>query len=165
VAVRLVVEGDPVQGTDKHTVMGQAKNPSPPPPTVPYQGVGSFTYEGAMRERLSDLVRIDGAPVALTTSKSRLNVGEDVPLTGRHSGAKGSGFDPAEPAPITDALLKITDPIGEGAPSADAGSGLVSVGGHPVLLDGDAIDTCDGLGGTANSTVTSSTQDFVRASE
>jgi hypothetical protein len=118
-----------------------------------------------MRERLSDLVRIDGAPVALTTSKSRLNVGEDVPVTGRHSGAKGSGFDPAEPAPILDALLKIIDPIGEGAPSAGAGSGLVSVGGHPVLLDGDAIDTCDGLGGTANSTVTSSTQEFVRASE
>lgn len=165
-AALLVVEGDAVRGTDKHNVVGQATNPAAPapPPTVAYTGVGKFTYEGTMSQRLSGLVRIGGAPVALTGSMSRLEDGADLPPTGRHTGPAGSSFQPASPVAIA-ASLTISDPVGTGIPSAGAGSGLVSVGGQPVLLDGDAIDTCDGLGVKANSTVTCSTQDFVRASQ
>jgi hypothetical protein len=166
VAVPLVVQGDPVEGTDKHRVSGQATNTAPPPapPTVPYMGLGNFAYRGTMREGLSDLLRIDGRPVALTSSESRLDAGEDAPPIGGHSGPAGSGFDPAVPAPIA-ATLQIADkPIGAGVPNQRAGSGFVQVDGRPVLLDGDAIDTCDGLGAKANSTVTASTQTFVKAS-
>jgi hypothetical protein len=161
VAALFVVEGDAVQGVDRHKVKGDATSASG---TVPYLGVGKFTYEGTMSGRLSDFVSVNGVPVALTSSRSRLKAGEDLFPTGRHTGPRGSGFDPTNPGLIP-LSLTILDPIGEGVPSADAGSGLVSVGDQQVLLDGDAIDTCDGLGGTANSTVTSSAQDFVRASE
>ena len=41
----VVVKGDPVSGTDKHHVSGQATNPSPPPPTVPYTGVADFDVQ------------------------------------------------------------------------------------------------------------------------
>ena len=70
----IVVENVKVDGTDKHNVTGQATNPAPPPPpTVPYAGVGDFDYVGKMTDQLSDFVSIDGKPVALKSSKSSLN--------------------------------------------------------------------------------------------
>jgi uncharacterized Zn-binding protein involved in type VI secretion len=76
----------------------------------------------------------------------------------------GSNFMPPapEPNPIT---LLISDPIGEGNPSATSGSSFVKVDGQALLLDGDAIDTCDGLNIPMNSTVTAENQSFVSCSE
>ena len=157
----LVVEGDPVKGTDKHNVAGQATAPSG---TVTYKGVGDYQYAGAMRKGLSDFVRIGGTAVAVTDSRSQLDPGESAPPAGRHSGPTGSGFKPTAPTPVPTSLV-ITDTIGTGTPGAGAGSSFVAAAGSPVLLDGDAIDSCDGLGVTGNSTVSSSTQNFVSASE
>lgn len=158
----IVVENDRVEGTDKHNVSGNATNPSPPPPTVPYVGVGDFDYRGKMTDALSDFVKIGGKPVALVSSRSSLNPGETAP-GGGHSGPAGKNFVPPTPTPIT-ATLSITDPVGEGSPSATAGSTFVSVGGTAVLLDGDSIDTCDGLAIPMNSTVTAEGQSFVSCS-
>lgn len=157
----LVVEGDPVQGTDKHNVTATA---TPPPTGTAYTGVGEYDYRGSMTDDLSDFVRIDGAPVAVTTSHSSLDPGEDIPPTGGHSGPTGKNYLPPTPVPIP-LTVTISDPIGVGTPSASAGSRFVSVGGDPVLLDGDKIDTCDGLSIPMNSTVTASSQSFVSASE
>jgi hypothetical protein len=169
VGVLVVVKGDAVEGTDKHNVSGLGPNPSPPPPpTVAYSGVGDFEYHGAVSDRLSELVQIGGIPVALVTSKSSLNSGEKAPPAGKHSGPQGSNFvpSPTTQAPLpTEATLSITDDVGTGVPSADAGSGLLTVGGVKVLLDGDAIDTCSGVGGLKGSTVTAEGQDFVSCSE
>jgi len=159
----IVVSNDRVEGKDKHNVTRNATNPSPPPPTVFYSGVGEFDYVGKMTDQLSDFVSIDGAPVALKDSKSSLNPGEDAPPTGKHSGPVGSSFQPPAPAPILN-TLSITDPIGEGVPSATAGSSFVQVNGVAVLLDGDKIDTCDGLGIPMNSAATAENQDFVSCS-
>jgi hypothetical protein len=158
----VVVRGDTVAGADKHNVSGMATNP-PPPPTVPYTGVGSYKYAGSMTDGLSTFVRIGGKPAALVTSKSSLDPGETVPPTGGHSGPAGSGFVPPTPPPIPSTLM-ITDQIGIGVPNASAGSALLSVGGTKVLLDGDQMDTCDGTGGKANSTVTAVGQSFVSCS-
>jgi uncharacterized Zn-binding protein involved in type VI secretion len=160
----VVVKGDAVQGTDQHNVSGNATNPAPPPPpTVPYTGVGSYTYTGKMTDGLSTFVKIGGQPVALVTSKSSLNPGETAP-GGGHNGASGSNFVPPAPVPIPDPLLLITDSVGTGVPNAAAGSALLTIGGVKVLLDGDKIDTCDGLSVPANSTVTASGQSFVGCS-
>jgi hypothetical protein len=160
----VVVEGDAVEGTDKHNVSGNATNPAAPPPTVPYVGIGSYTYSGAMTDGLSTFVTIAGTPVAVVTSKSALNPGETAP-GGGHNGASGSQFVPPAPVPILDALFSITDVVGTGVPNAAAGSALLTIGGVKVLLDGDKIDTCDGLNIPANSTVTASGQSFVTCSE
>ena len=156
-----VVENDKVEGTDKHNVSGNATTPSGP---VPYGGVGDFDYVGKMTDQLSDFVKIDGKPVALKNSKSSLNPGEDIPPSGKHSGPMGKNFVPSAPAPIP-ISLSITDPIGEGNPSATSGSSFVKVDSVEVLLDSDKIDTCDGLGIPLNSTVTAENQDFVSCSE
>jgi hypothetical protein len=157
----VVVQGDAVKGTDTHTVAGSATNPAAPPPTLPYAGTGSYTYNGAMTQALSTLVKIGGQPVALETSQSSLNPGE---LTGGgHAPAAGSDFIPPTPAPIP-ATLAFLPPIqGIGIPNAASGSALLTIGGVKVLLDGDKIDTCDGTG-SANSTVTASGQSFVSCS-
>ncbi len=160
---KVVIQGDAVQGTDKHNVMGNATNPAPPPPTVPYTGIGSFVYKGGMTDGLSTFVKIGGKPVALLTSKSSLNPGEAAPPAGGHSGPAGSGFTPATPVPIP-LTLSIKDVIGIGVPNAAAGSALLTIGGVKVLLDGDKIDTCDGTGGKANSTVAAAGQSFVSCS-
>jgi uncharacterized Zn-binding protein involved in type VI secretion len=165
VAKLLIVKGDVVRGTDKHNVSGQATNPAAPPPNVPYVGVADFTYTGAMTDDPSDLVTIGGIPVALATSRSSLDPGQDVAPAGMHSGPTGSGFTPPAPVPIAPSLMITDAPIGVGRPGAGAGSHLVSINGVPVLLDGDSIDTCDGLKIPGNSTVTSSGQSFVSASE
>ena len=159
----VVVQGDAVHGTDKHNVTGNATNPAPPPPTVPYTGVGSYAYTGKVTDSLDTFLKIGGKPVALTTSKSSLNPGEAAPPAGGHSGPAGSGFTPPTPVLIA-ASLSITDVIGTGVPNAAAGSALLTIGGVKVLLDGDKIDTCDGLGIPANSTVTAAGQSFVSCS-
>src|SRR5262245_15728007 len=159
----IVVENDKVEGTDKHNVSGQATNPSAPPPTIAYAGVGDFDYVGKMTDQLSDFVKIDGKPVALKSSKSSLNPGESSP-TGKHSGPAGTNFTPPTPTPIASSL-SITDSIGEGKPSASSGSSFVKVASTALLLDGDKIDTCDGLSVPMNSTVTAEKQSFVSCSE
>ncbi len=164
----IVVENDKVEGTDKHNVSGFAPNPAVPPvpPEIAYVGVADFDYAGKMTDELSDFVTIGGSPVALVSSKSSLDPGEDAPPSGKHLGMNGKAFVqiPPMPPPTVDLRLAITDPIGEGKPSAGTGSSFFTVGGVAALLDGDAIDTCDGLGVPMNSTVTAENQDFVSAS-
>jgi len=157
----VVVKGDPVSGTDTHNVTGTATNPAAPPPTVPYTGVADFAYNGAITGQLSDFVTIGGIPVALMTSRSTLNPGEDTPPAGGHSGPKGANFIPATPVPIAGSLSITDAPLGTGAPNAGAGSALLTVGGAKVLLDADKIDTCSGVGALADSTVSAQGQDFV----
>lgn len=164
----LVVDGDPVSGTDTHNATGQAIDSSSGSP-VSWDGTGSYTYTGSMAEGLSGFVRIGGAAVAVTTSSSALDAGEDVPPAGGHSGPAGQGMTPVSTQPPTAPTpipisLSITDEIGTGTPGSGAGSGFVRVAGDPVLLDGDPIDTCDGTGATGNSSVAASTQSFVSAS-
>lgn len=161
----IIVESDKVQGTDKHNVTGPA---TPPPPNQTYKGVGDYDYVGSMTDQLSSFVRIEGKWVALISSKSSLNPGESTPPTGKHSGPMGRNFDPDAPVPmITSAppAPAITDQVGTGIANASAGSSFVAIDGTNVLLDGDRIDTCDGLGNTGNSTVTSQEQSFVFCSE
>jgi uncharacterized Zn-binding protein involved in type VI secretion len=153
----VVVEGDAVEGTDKHNVSGMTQSPPPP---VTYAGIGSYDYHGKMTDALSTFVTIDGTPVAVVTSKSSLNAGETT--GGGHFGPNGSNLLPAGANPVT---LQITDTIGTGVPNAGAGSGVLTIDGTKVLLDGDKIDTCDGLSIPANSTVTASGQSFVTCSE
>lgn len=160
----IVVKDDEVKGTDKHNVTGQATNPSPPPPTIRYKGIGDFDYVGKMTDQLSDFVKIDGKSVALKSSKSSLNPGENAPPSGKHSGPMGKNFVLPAPAPIP-ASLSITDSIGIGTPGITSGSSFVKIGGTKVLLDSDKIDTCDGLSKPMNSTVTAEQQDFVSCSE
>ncbi|MCK4764132.1 MAG: hypothetical protein KAW12_18175 [Candidatus Aminicenantes bacterium] len=161
----IVVENDTVEGTDKHNVSGNATNTAPPPapPTIAYSGFGDFDYVGQMTGELSDFVSIGGKPVALKTSTSSLNIGEDVAPVGKHSGPAGKNFVLPSPAPITPSL-SISDPIGEGNPNVISGSSFVKVDGVEVLLDGDKIDTCDGMSVPMNSTVTAENQDFVSCS-
>jgi hypothetical protein len=159
---KVVVKGDPVRGTDTHKVSGTATNQTPPPPTVPYTGTARFDYVGSMSEDLSDLLFINEVPVALKTSRSSLDPGEDV--TGKHAGPKGSGFVPPTPVPTTN-TLSITDTVGPGKPSASAGSAFVTVNGDKILLDGDAMDTCDVANAIGNSKVTSEKQSLVVVAE
>lgn len=160
---KVVVKDDKVEGTDTHNVAGMATNTAAPPPTIPYKGTARFDYVGRMTGGLSDFVRIDGKPVATVKSRSSLDPGQTAP-GGKHTGASGSGFTPASPAPILDALMKITDKVGEGAPSSGAGSAFVKVGGQKLLLNGDPVDTCSGTGEKENSRVTSGGQKFVSCS-
>jgi uncharacterized Zn-binding protein involved in type VI secretion len=160
----ITVDGDKVEGTDKHNVAGTATVPPPTGGTAPYTGVADFDYKGKMADALSDFVNIGGKAAAIVTSKSRLNPGEDTPA-GKHHGMQGSGFVPPGPNKPMEATMSITDPVGEGKPSSTAGSSFVNIGGDAVLLDGDKIDTCDGLSIPMNSTVTAQNQDFVSCSQ
>jgi hypothetical protein len=157
----VVVKGDPVSGTDTHNVSGKATNPGAPPPTIDYTGMGDFTYNGAVTGQLSDFVRIGGKAVALVSSTSALNEGEDATPKGKHSGPQGTNFVPPTPTPIATSLSITDSPLGTGVPSADAGSALLTVNGTKALLDGNKIDTCSGVKGKEGSTVTSQGQDFV----
>ena len=71
---------------------------------------------------------------------------ESAAPAGRHSGPQGKSLMPSAPNTPVAISLSITDPVGEGKPSATSGSTFVKVDSKPVLLDGDKIDTCDGLG-------------------
>jgi hypothetical protein len=153
----ITVDGDKVEGTDKHNVTGMTSS-SPP---VAYSGIGDFDYKGKMADALSDFVSIGGKAAATVASKSALNPGEDTPA-GKHHGMQGSSFVPGGENPAT---LSIIDPVGEGRPSATAGSRFVKIGGSAALLDGDSIDTCDGLSIPMNSSVTAENQDFVSCAE
>jgi hypothetical protein len=159
----LVVDGDEVKGTDKHNVSGKGTI-SGPPGTAPYLGTADFDYVGKMTSALSDFVTIDGKAAAVASSQSSLDPGETAPPAGKHAGMNGKNFTPPAPTPIP-TTINITDPVGTGNPGAAAGSAFVTIDGVKVLLDGDSIDTCDGLGIPGNSTVTSSQQDFVTCSE
>lgn len=159
----VVVDGDEVKGTDKHNVSGTGTITSPPG-TAPYVGIADFDYAGKMTSSLSDFVTIGGKAVALTSSQSSLNPGETAPPSGKHAGLNGKNFTPTSPTAIP-TTINITDPVGTGNPGAAAGSSFVTVGGVKLLLDGDSIDTCDGLGIPGNSKVTASKQDFVTCSQ
>ncbi len=161
----IVIEGDKVEGTDKHNVSGTGTDTSIPGPNS-FTGIADFDYKGSMTDALSDFVDIGGKPVALVSSKSSLDPGED--SVGGHAPASAKNIVVTLPptiSPGTEQVLSITDPIGTGIPSAGTGSSFVSVGGSAVLLDGDSIDTCDGLSIPKNSTVTSKNQDFVSCSQ
>lgn len=168
---RIIVENDKVEGTDTHNVAGDAINPAAPPPSIPGTWTAQFDYAGKITGQLSDFVKIKGIPVALKNSESALNPGEDAAPNGKHSGPQGKSFTPVPPTTTLPfeatklVSLQITDPVGEGKPSATAGSRFVSVGGIAVLLDQDKMDTCDGLSNPMNSAVTSGNQDFVSCSE
>jgi uncharacterized Zn-binding protein involved in type VI secretion len=163
----IIVENDKVEGTDKHNVQGPGTTTTTPPSQATYIGVGDFDYAGKMTDQLSDFVKIAGKPVALKSSKSSLNPGESTPTAGKHSGPMGKNLVPPDTGPIipTKPSLQITDPVGDGNPSASSGSSFVKVNSTAILLDGDKIDTCDGLSIPMNSTVTAEKQDFVSCSE
>lgn len=164
----IIVDGDPVTGTDTHNVSGNAVDTSSGA-TVPWAGTGRYAYTGSMASALSGFVRIGGSAVAVSTSTSALDAGEDAGPTGGHSGPAGTQLAPGSAQPTTasvpiPASLAITDPIGTGTPGTGAGSGFVRIDGDPLLLDQDPIDTCDGAGNTGNSSVRAQGQDFVMAS-
>ncbi|MET0622218.1 MAG: hypothetical protein ABW250_04470 [Pyrinomonadaceae bacterium] len=157
----VIVRNDSVEGTDTHPVSGSGTAPNGA--TVAYAGAASFAYRGRVTQQLSDFVRVNGAPLAVKSSRSALNPGETA-AGGGHAAASGGGFVPPSPTPIPN-TLKIDAEIGEGRPSATAGSRFVSAGGSPVLLDGDPFDTCGPAAGAANSTVDAVTQNFISCSE
>lgn len=163
----IIVEGDAVTGTDKHNVSGNGTLPPPPPsgtPATPFTGIADFDYKGSMTDDLSDMVSIDGKAVALITSKSSLDPGED--SIGGHAPASAGNLVPIPlMMPNTEVVTAITDSIGTGIPSAGTGSSFVKVDGDAVLFDNDNIDTCDGLSIPMNSSVTADNQAFVSCSE
>ena len=167
--ILVVVEGDKVEGTDKHNISGTGTVPPPPPggtPMTPFSGIADFDYKGSMTDDLSDMVSIGGQAVALVTSKSSLDPGED--SAGGHAPTSAKSIIPIPPPPITpgtEVVTSITDSIGTGIPSSGTGSSFVKIDGDAVLFDGDNIDTCDGLGIPMNSTVTAENQDFLSCSE
>lgn len=160
----IIVENDKVEGTDTHSLSGPGTTASAPPMSSPYSGSGSFDYVGKMTGQLSDFVKIDGKPVALKSSKSSLNPGEDAPPSGKHSGPMVKNPVPPLTSPIvaTVPMLAITGPVGTGNPGATAGSTFVKIASTAVLLDGDKMDTCGPP--PMNATVTSEKQDFVSCS-
>ncbi|MEU9671533.1 hypothetical protein AB0E25_39545 [Streptomyces bobili] len=147
----LIVHRDPVDGSDTHKVTGTTPDGSP------YSGTGRFAYTGSMTDELSDFVRVGSHSIALVTSRSSLDPGESAP-GGGHSGPKGTSF--SAPQPALPSLTIIDAPLGTGVPAADAGSSFLKIGGTPVLLNGDPIDSCGG-----RSTVTAAGQDFVTCAE
>ena len=162
----VVVKDDKVEGKDKHNISGTGQTTSAPPSPCPYMGIATFDYVGKMTGQLSDFVKIDDQPVAVKTSTSSLNPGEDAP-SGKHGGPQASSPIPpiASPCNTQAIALSITDPIGTGKPNSAAGSAFVKIDNVAVLLDSDKIDTCDGLSKPMNSTVTSEKQDFVSCSD
>lgn len=154
----VVVEGDPVDGTDTHDVTGS--DTSGPPPAA-YTGTGAYRYKGELRNDLSDVVTIGGRPLALVTSGSELRTDGQVD----HTAAAGSDFTPATPAPNPATLVFVPPTgVGVGRPSAGAGSALLTVNDVRALLAGDRFDTCGIAGGDESSTVAAEGQDLVTCS-
>jgi uncharacterized Zn-binding protein involved in type VI secretion len=152
----VVVEGDPVTGNDIHTVSGTTSQGSL------YLGTGKFAYNGSVTAQLSDFVSIDGTPVALVASGSSLGPTETA--TGGHGPLSGSDFSAPGPAPKSPVSF-LDAPLGAGSPSSGAGSGLLTVDGVKVLLDGDSFDTCGPAPTTAGSSVAAQGQEFVTCAE
>ena len=156
----VVVQGDAVQGTDKHNVMGNATNPAPPPPTVPYTGIGSYEYDGRDDGRFEH-VRQDRRQASRTGDEQEFAESRRGGSAGGRAFRAGRQRFHASNARARSRLtLSIKDVIGIGVPNAAAGSALLTIGGVKVLLDGDKIDTCDGTGDKANSTVTAVRPEF-----
>jgi hypothetical protein len=151
----LVVEGDPVDGTDTHAVSGVLKLD----PTKPYVGTGDYAYGGKVSGGVSDFVTVDGKGLAVVTSSSTLRKDSE----SGHQPKNGSNFTPPGPE-LSD--LKFVPPtsVGSGKPGGAAGSSLLTVSGTKVLLDDDPFDTCGIPGGIASSTVAAETQSFVTCS-
>jgi hypothetical protein len=160
-AKRVIVQGDPVNGSDTHEVSGTGTDPASGSP-VTGKWKGTYSYAGTMTGALSDFVTIQDAPVALVDSRSALRGTSHVPAT-------GTGFllvPPTTPPVPNPALpMSFTKAVGPGAPSTGAGSSFVTIGGKAVLLAGDKLDTCGDEKGTGNSTVTSAQQSFVTVTE
>jgi hypothetical protein len=164
VAKRVIVEGDPVKGTDTHGVTGMATVP-PPTGSTAYTGTATYSYDGTMTDALSDFVTIGGAPVATVASRSA--------LSSNHVAADGGApFNPPEtpalkPEPSTFQLTATV--LGAGTPSDGAGSSFVTIGvgdaKAAVLLHEDKINTCGDERGSKNSTVESTVQSFVTVTE
>ena len=152
----LVVKDDPVDGTDTHLVTGMFMAGSPPPA---YSGAGDYDYLGAVAGGLSTLVRIDGVPLAVVTSTSSLRPAG----TSKHVASAGGNFVPAGPNTGT-LLFSPATGVGDGAPSASAGSSLLTVDGVKALLDGDTFDTCTIPGGKAKASVQAKGQSWVTSS-
>ncbi|MCP4414302.1 MAG: hypothetical protein GY808_17235 [Gammaproteobacteria bacterium] len=163
--ILIVIDGDKVEGTDNHNVSGTGTLPgSPPVPLTSFTGTADFDYKGSMTDELSDMVSISDKAVALVTSKSSLDPGED--STGGHAPISAKNIVPIPTMMTnTEVVSSITESIGTGIPSSDMGSSFVKIDGDGVLFDGDSIDTCDGSGGKGTSTVTAENQDFVSCSE
>jgi hypothetical protein len=158
----IVVDGDKVEGTDKHNISGSGYD-SAIPGTGTFTGIADFDYKGAMTDQLSDFVSIGGKAVALVTSQSSLDPGED--SAGGHAASSAKNITIIAPTTVASGTAtSINDSIGTGKPSAGTGSTFVKAGGTALLLDGDSIDTCDGLMIPMNSSITASEQDFVSCS-
>jgi hypothetical protein len=155
-AKKIVVKGDKVSGTDTHGVQGPGTTQGGQSAT--FTGTASYSYDGSITDDLSDFVTVAGVPVALVTSGSTLTAGS-------HTPSSGTSFTPATPITPIPASLQFTGTVGKGKPGQGAGSTFVEVGGAPVLLDGDKLDTCGSEPGTGNSSVAASEQDFVQVSE
>src|SRR3954451_18455160 len=109
----LVVDGDKVDGKDKHNVTG-------PLPNGTYTGVGDYAYKGAVTTGLSDFVTVGGKDLAVVSSGSTLRA--DGTLD--HTASNGTNFVPAGAPPA----LTFVPPtgIGVGKPSTGAGSTLLT---------------------------------------
>jgi hypothetical protein len=153
----VIVEGDPVSGSDTHKVTGNATTPTG---SVSYAGTATYPYDGTMTEQLSDFVTIGSAPVATVDSRSTLRAGHDAT----------TGAPPFNP-PATPALTPVPSSfgfvatVGTGAPTDGAGSSFVTVGGTAVLLDDDGFDTCGDERGSGNASVASAGQSVVTVAE
>jgi hypothetical protein len=151
----LVVEGDKVDGTDKHNVTGTFPN------GTTYAGIGDYAYKGRVSTALSGLVTVGGRPLAVVTSGSTLR--PDGTLD--HTALKGTNFvPPGAPTPVSFTPPPPPD-LGTGKPSAGAGSTLLTVEGAATLLAGDKFDTCGVSTGKGSSTVAASGQSFVTCSD
>ncbi len=120
-------------------------------------------YIGKITDSLSAFVKIGGKPVAVVTSKSLAESWRDRAAGGRTLRGRGQQLsaacacaNPHQPFDYRRDRHGRTERLG--------GSGVLTIGGVKVLLDGDKIDTCDGLGTPANSTVTAAGQSFVNCS-
>lgn len=147
---KLVVEKDPVDGTDTHSVSGTLPN------SAPYSGTGDYDYQGEVVSGLSTLVTVDGVALAVVKSASKLRSDG---LTA-HTAPLGKNFAPAGPNAVTLVFVPPTG-VGDGVPSATAGSTLLKVDGVKALLDGDTFDTCAITGGKAAASVAAQGQSWV----
>jgi uncharacterized Zn-binding protein involved in type VI secretion len=150
----LVVEGDKVDGTDKHNVSGTLPN------GVTATGTGDYAYQGAVTTSLSDFVTVGGKPLAAVTSGSTLRADG----TAAHT-ASAPKTGSLVPTNLT--LLTFAPPppeLGTGKPATGAGSTLLTVDGAAALLAGDTFDTCGVPTGMGSSTVAASGQSFVTCS-